>query len=86
MVRDPEVFLLDEPLSNLDAQIREETRSELKRLFKDLKATVIYVTHAQIEALTMADLVAVMFKGRIFQIGLRKRFITFPNTAWWPNL
>ncbi|QJA06527.1 ABC transporter ATP-binding protein [Thermosulfurimonas marina] len=69
LVREPEVFLLDEPLSNLDAQIREETRSELKRLFRRLEATVLYVTHDQIEALTMADLVAVMESGEIRQLG-----------------
>ncbi|RUM87561.1 MAG: glycerol-3-phosphate ABC transporter ATP-binding protein [Thermodesulfatator sp.] len=69
LVREPEVFLLDEPLSNLDAQIREETRSELKRLFRDLGATVLYVTHDQTEALSMADLVAVMEGGEIRQLG-----------------
>ncbi len=79
LVRDPEVFLLDEPLSNLDAQIREETRSELKRLFQDLGATVIYVTHDQIEALTMADLVAVMFHGRIFQVGPPEEVYRYPT-------
>lgn len=69
LVRKPEVFLLDEPLSNLDAQSREDTRSEMKRLFRSLEATVLYVTHDQTEALTMADLVAVMEAGEIRQIG-----------------
>jgi len=69
LVREPQVFLLDEPLSNLDAQIREQTRAELKRLFRDLKATVIYVTHDQAEAMSMSDIVVVMEKGEIRQIG-----------------
>ena len=69
LVREPQVFLLDEPLSNLDAQIREQTRAELKRLFRDLKATVIYVTHDQAEAMSMSDIVVVMEGGEIRQIG-----------------
>lgn len=69
LVREPEVFLLDEPLSNLDAQIREQTRAELKRLFRDLGATVIYVTHDQAEAMSMSDVVVVIDKGEIRQIG-----------------
>ncbi len=69
LVREPEVFLLDEPLSNLDAQIREQTRSELKRLFKDLGATVIYVTHDQAEAMSMSDIVVVMEAGEVRQVG-----------------
>lgn len=69
LVREPEVFLLDEPLSNLDAQIREQTRSELKRLFKELGATVIYVTHDQAEAMTMSDMVVVIEAGEVRQIG-----------------
>ena len=69
LVREPQVFLLDEPLSNLDAQIREQTRAELKKLFRDLKATVIYVTHDQAEAMSMSDIVVVMEKGEVRQIG-----------------
>jgi multiple sugar transport system ATP-binding protein len=69
LVRDPEVFLLDEPLSNLDAQVREVTRTELKRLFKDLQATVIYVTHDQTEAMMMSDFVVVMNHGTVRQTG-----------------
>jgi multiple sugar transport system ATP-binding protein len=69
LVREPQVFLLDEPLSNLDAQIREQTRAELKRLFGDLKATVIYVTHDQAEAMSMSDIVVVMEQGEVRQIG-----------------
>jgi multiple sugar transport system ATP-binding protein len=69
LVRDPEVFLLDEPLSNLDAQVREVTRTELKKLFRDLQATVIYVTHDQTEAMMMSDFVVVMDQGTVRQTG-----------------
>ena len=67
LVRDPQVFLMDEPLSNLDAKLRGQMRSELKRFHQDLKATVIYVTHDQLEALTMADKMAVMHGGSLQQ-------------------
>src|SRR4029077_11999996 len=66
LVRDAGVFLFDEPLSNLDAQLRSELRVEIKRLHQRLGATMIYVTHDQIEALTLADRIAVM-KDRTFQ-------------------
>jgi multiple sugar transport system ATP-binding protein len=79
LVREPQVFLLDEPLSNLDAQIREQTRAELKRLFKDLKATVIYVTHDQTEAMSMSDIVVVMERGEIRQIGDPQRIYRDPR-------
>jgi multiple sugar transport system ATP-binding protein len=69
IVRQPEVFLFDEPLSNLDAQLRIEMRSEIKRLHRSLGATVIFVTHDQVEAMTMADTVVVLRDGRIEQIG-----------------
>lgn len=68
-VRKPEVFLMDEPLSNLDAKLRVEMRAELKRLQKDLGVTTIYVTHDQAEAMTMADKLVVMRDGRIQQEG-----------------
>jgi iron(III) transport system ATP-binding protein len=67
LVREPKVLLLDEPLSNLDAKLREETRAELRDLVKRLNITTVYVTHDQIEALTMADRVAVMENGLIVQ-------------------
>jgi len=67
LVRRPKVLLLDEPLSNLDAKLREETRAELRDLVKRLRITTIYVTHDQLEALTMSDRVAVMEAGRIVQ-------------------
>jgi multiple sugar transport system ATP-binding protein len=69
LVRDAEVFLFDEPLSNLDAQLRAELRVEIKRLHQSLGATMIYVTHDQIEALTLADRIAVMKDRRFQQIG-----------------
>ena len=69
LVREPDVFLLDEPLSNLDAQLRVDTRAELKRLHQHLGATMVYVTHDQIEALTIGDRVAVLDRGVLQQVG-----------------
>jgi multiple sugar transport system ATP-binding protein len=69
IVRDPKVFLFDEPLSNLDAKLRVSMRSEIKALHQRLKTTIIYVTHDQIEAMTMADRIVVLRDGRIEQIG-----------------
>jgi ABC-type sugar transport system ATPase subunit len=69
LVRDPEVFLFDEPLSNLDALLRVQMRLELAKLHNDLKTTMIYVTHDQVEAMTLADKIVVLDKGRISQQG-----------------
>ena len=69
VVRNPQVFLMDEPLSNLDAKLRVQTRAEIKRLHRDLNATVVYVTHDQLEAMTMSDRVAVMGGGKVHQYG-----------------
>src|SRR5258705_10603280 len=69
IVRDPKVFLFDEPLSNLDAKLRVAMRAEIKALHQRLKTTTVYVTHDQVEAMTMADRIAVMNEGRIEQIG-----------------
>jgi len=69
LTREPQVFLFDEPLSNLDAKLRVEMRAEIKALHQRLKTTTIYVTHDQIEAMTMADIVVVMHDGRIEQVG-----------------
>jgi multiple sugar transport system ATP-binding protein len=69
MVRHPSVFLMDEPLSNLDAKLRVHMRSELTDLHRRLKTTFIYVTHDQVEAMTMSDRVAMMDAGRILQLG-----------------
>jgi len=69
LVREPNVFLLDEPLSNLDAKLRVSARSEIKRLTQKLEVTTIYVTHDQVEALAMSDRMAVMNSGKIQQVG-----------------
>lgn len=69
IVREPNVFLMDEPLSNLDAKLRVSTRAQIKNLHHELKVTTIYVTHDQIEAMTLADRVVVMEKGCIQQVG-----------------
>jgi multiple sugar transport system ATP-binding protein len=69
IVRDPKVFLFDEPLSNLDAKLRVQMRAEIKALHHRLKTTIVYVTHDQIEAMTMADRIVVMNGGRVEQTG-----------------
>lgn len=69
LVREPRAFLLDEPLSNLDAALRAQMRIELKRIHQRLKTTIVYVTHDQIEAMTLADKIIVMRDGRIEQVG-----------------
>jgi multiple sugar transport system ATP-binding protein len=69
LVRKPQIFLMDEPLSNLDAALRIEMRSELTQLHKDLGATMVYVTHDQLEAMTMADRIVVLNGGRVEQVG-----------------
>jgi sn-glycerol 3-phosphate transport system ATP-binding protein len=69
LVREPRVFLLDEPLSNLDAKLRAQVRGELKRLHRRLGVTSVYVTHDQVEAMTLADRICVMNKGEVQQMG-----------------
>jgi sn-glycerol 3-phosphate transport system ATP-binding protein len=69
LVREPKAFLLDEPLSNLDAKLRVQMRAELKRLHQQLRITTIYVTHDQVEAMTLGDRIAVMSDGRLQQLG-----------------
>jgi multiple sugar transport system ATP-binding protein len=69
MVRDPAVFLFDEPLSNLDAQLRAQMRLEIKKLHQRLKRTIVFVTHDQIEAMTLADRIVIMKDGLIQQVG-----------------
>jgi len=78
LVRDPKVFLMDEPLSNLDAKLRVQMRAELKRFHQDLAATVIYVTHDQLEAVTMADKMAVMNGGLLQQYDAPQRVFESP--------
>jgi multiple sugar transport system ATP-binding protein len=75
LVREAAVFLFDEPLSNLDAKLRAELRRELKLLHKEIKSTMLYVTHDQVEAMTLASRIAVMYKGHIQQIDTPSRFM-----------
>lgn len=82
IVRRPKVFLFDEPLSNLDAKLRTQMRAEIKRLHKRLGATSIYVTHDQIEAMTLADRIVVMHDGRIEQIGTPMELFLNPANAF----
>ncbi|OWX98631.1 sn-glycerol-3-phosphate ABC transporter ATP-binding protein UgpC [Thioclava sp. IC9] len=82
MVREPKLFLFDEPLSNLDAKLRMEMRSELKRLHQMLGVTIVYVTHDQIEAMTLATRIAVMNGGRIEQIGTPAEIYNRPNSRF----
>ena len=81
IVRQPKLFLLDEPLSNLDAQLRLQTRVELKKLQLSLNVTTIYVTHDQEEAMTLADRLAVFFDGEIKQIGTPTEVFNRPRTT-----
>jgi multiple sugar transport system ATP-binding protein len=82
LVRHPKIFLFDEPLSNLDAKLRMEMRTELKRLHHLLKTTVVYVTHDQIEAMTLATRIAVMRGGKIEQWGTPEAIYQRPATAY----
>jgi multiple sugar transport system ATP-binding protein len=78
LVRKPAIFLMDEPLSSLDAKLRAELRLELKRIQTELGATVLYVTHDQIEAMTMADRIGILAEGVLVQIGTPKAIYTEP--------
>ena len=82
MVRDPAVFLMDEPLSNLDAKLRVQMRGEIARIQKELGATTIYVTHDQIEAMTMGDRVAVLKDGILQQVGSPKDLYDKPTNVF----
>ncbi|KQT83028.1 sn-glycerol-3-phosphate ABC transporter ATP-binding protein UgpC [Aurantimonas sp. Leaf443] len=82
IVRDPQVFLFDEPLSNLDAKLRVSMRTEIKNLHQRLTTTTVYVTHDQIEAMTMADKIVVMQDGRIEQIGAPLELYDRPNNLF----
>ncbi len=82
IVRDPEVFLFDEPLSNLDAALRVQTRLEIARLHERLKTTMIYVTHDQVEAMTLADKIVVLKDGRIEQVGSPIELYECPENAF----
>ncbi len=82
MVRDPKVFLLDEPLSNLDAKLRTQMRSEITKLHNRLQTTFIYVTHDQVEAMTMGDRIVVMKKGTVQQIDTPIDLYTYPKNLF----
>jgi multiple sugar transport system ATP-binding protein len=82
IVRDPKVFLFDEPLSNLDAQLRAEMRVEIKKLHQRFKNTVVYVTHDQVEAMTLADRIAVMRAGHVEQLGTPDEIYNHPRTLF----
>src|SRR6476660_4671584 len=82
IVRDPKVFLFDEPLSNLDAKLRVQMRAEIKALHQRLKTTTVYVTHDQIEAMTMADRIVVMHDGIVEQIGTPLELFDHPRNLF----
>ena len=82
IVREPEVFLFDEPLSNLDAKLRVQMRVEIRRLHRRLGATSVFVTHDQVEAMTLADVLIVMNKGVVEQIGRPAEIYNHPRTRY----
>src|SRR4051794_16001268 len=82
IVRDPKVFLFDEPLSNLDAKLRVQMRTEIKRVHQKVRTTTVYVTHDQVEAMTLADRVVVMNRGKIEQIGAPNHLYHSPATRF----
>jgi multiple sugar transport system ATP-binding protein len=82
IVRNPKVFLFDEPLSNLDAKLRVQMRTEIKRVHQKVKTTTVYVTHDQVEAMTLADRVVVMNGGRIEQVGRPHELYHTPKTRF----
>lgn len=79
LVKEPDIFLFDEPLSNLDALLREKARDEIKKILIDLQATAVFVTHDQIEALTLSDYILVMDKGKIMQFGTPEEIYNNPS-------
>ncbi|HMD80342.1 MAG TPA: ABC transporter ATP-binding protein, partial [Anaerolineales bacterium] len=85
LVMEPKVLLMDEPLSNLDAKLREEMRTEIRRIQKELNITSVYVTHDQIEAMTLSDRIVVMNLGVIEQIGSPMEIYRFPNSRFVAN-
>ena len=82
IVRNPKVFLFDEPLSNLDASLRVQMRIEIARLHSEMKSTMVYVTHDQVEAMTLADRIVVINKGRIEQVGSPLELYHFPRSKF----
>ena len=85
LVRNPNIYLMDEPLSSLDAKLREELRVELKKIQTDLNATILYVTHDQIEATTMADRIGVLKEGVLTQVGTPQEIYNQPNSIYVAN-
>ena len=85
LVRNPNVYLMDEPLSSLDAKLREELRIELKKIQKDLNATILYVTHDHVEATTMADRIGVLRDGVLSQVGSPEEIYDQPNSIYVAN-
>jgi multiple sugar transport system ATP-binding protein len=82
IVRDPKVFLFDEPLSNLDAKLRVQMRTEIKKVHQKVRTTTVYVTHDQVEAMTLADRVVVMNAGLIEQVGTPNDLYHSPATKF----
>ena len=82
LVRAPQIYLMDEPLSSLDAKLRADMRIELKRIQKDLGATLLYVTHDQIEAMTMANRIGVIDQGRLIQVGAPREIYEDPHNVY----
>ncbi|TFL19268.1 ABC transporter ATP-binding protein [Jannaschia formosa] len=82
LVRDPAIFLMDEPLSSLDAKLRSDLRVELKRIHAELRATLLYVTHDQVEAMTMASKIGVLDRGRLVQVGTPREVYEDPASAY----
>jgi iron(III) transport system ATP-binding protein len=82
LIMEPKVLLMDEPLSNLDAKLREEMRTEIRRIQKELNITSVYVTHDQVEAMTLSDRIVVMNQGVIEQIGNPVQIYRFPNSRF----
>ncbi len=82
LVRDPSIYLMDEPLSSLDAKLRADLRVELKRIHAEMAATLLYVTHDQIEAMAMASHVGVLDEGRLVQLGTPREIYENPQTAY----
>src|SRR5690606_23684057 len=82
LVRQPSIFLMDEPLSSLDAKLRADLRLELKRIQRELAATILYVTHDQVEAMTMADRIGILSEGRLVQIGTPRQIYEDPDNVY----
>jgi multiple sugar transport system ATP-binding protein len=82
LVRQPAIYLMDEPLSSLDAKLRAELRLELKRIQEDLGATILYVTHDQIEAMTMADRIGILDEGKLVQMGTPREIYADPDSLY----